>query len=322
MHNYTINKSSEIGFDLCGIVKAEPVDNNIVSNVEKWISKGMSASLNWMNNNKELRYNPSAFPELEVKSIVVCGISYHTLDTLLPNPIASYAHFADYHYIIKELLNTLHCNIEERYGSPVAARAFSDSAPVLERYWAEKSGLGWVGKSSMLINKDIGSYFLLGTLLLDIEFDEYSAPSGEDRCGSCTRCIDNCKSGAIQRNKTVDCNKCLSYITIEHRGEYSPEQQEVINKWEGASIFGCDQCQSVCPWNIKAARAVTRELSDKRDNMLKKVVMPTTIEQWSSITPPGFKSCYKHTPLSRAGYKKIKSTIDVVLPADITITAQ
>ena len=312
MYTYIINRAKEIGFDLCGIAKADAVEEGVVDFVEDWISTGHSASLDWMYNNKELRYNPTKLPDTNVKSIVVCGISYHTLDTLLQHPIANYAHGADYHYIIKELLNKLKSDIEIEYNITIEARAFSDSAPILERYWAVKSGLGWIGKSSMLINKDFGSYFLIGTLLLDIDFERYDTTKEFNRCGECRKCIDNCLSGAISKNKSIDCNKCLSYITIEHRGEYTEQQKEVIRLWDGSSIFGCDRCQSVCPWNIKAHRNITREISDKRDNILHRCSITDTIDEWRLINSSEFKKLYKHSALSRAGHKKISATLDVL----------
>lgn len=313
MYSYTVNRAKEIGFDLCGISKAEAVDSGVVSHVEQWISKGRSASLGWMDGNKDIRYDPSKFPDLGVKSIIVCAISYQTLDTLLPHPIASYARAADYHFIIKNLLTALHLDIEKEYGIEISGRAFSDSAPILERYWAVKSGLGWIGKSSMLINRDIGSYFLVGTLLLGIEFDKYDSPSDFDGCGSCVRCIDSCKSGAILSDKIVDCNRCLSYITIEHRGDYTDNQRDIIKKWDGDSIFGCDRCMSVCPWSIKASKKITSQSSAEKDTILRRFEMPSSIDEWGSITSSEFKKRYKQTPLSRAGYKKIVSTIDVLI---------
>ena len=312
MYAYIKNRAKEIGFDLCGIVQAEPVDREVVSSVEQWISSGKSASLDWMNNNKELRYNPAALSDFKVESMVVCAISYQTLESLLPHPIASYAHAADYHYIIKSLLNTLYSDIEAKFGAKIDGRSFTDSAPILERYWAVKSGLGWIGKSSMLINREIGSYFLLGTLLLDLEFDKYDTEDCFNGCANCTRCIDSCKSGAISDNKRVDCNKCLSYITIEHRGEYSDSQKDIIKRWGGSSIFGCDMCQSVCPWNIKASKSITPELASRRSDILHRFTMPSSIEEWGEVTSSDFKKLYKQTALSRAGYKKILSTLDVL----------
>ncbi len=309
MYDFTKKRALELGFELCGVAEAGNVEPEVVASVEQWIESGSNASLSWMERNKELRYNPTLFPEVATRSVVVCGLSYHTRNTLSDHPIARYAHAADYHFVIKGMLTTLQQDMEQELGATITARAFSDSAPILERYWAVKAGLGWIGRNTMVVNREIGSYFLIGVLLVDMEFDRYDTADSFNGCGECHRCIDSCKSRAITENKQIECDRCLSYITIEHRGEYSEQQKGIINLWEGSSIFGCDTCLKACPWNIRAAKHLTVEQSTRREQQLRSCTLPPELSHWEGLTPSAFKKQYATTPLSRAGHKKILSTI-------------
>jgi len=187
--------------------------------------------------------------------------------------------------------------------SPVQGRAFVDTAPVLERAWAQRAGLGWIGKNSMLITKDSGSYFFIGELIIDLEL-AYDTPEVYDLCGHCTKCVDACPTHAIVKDRVVDATRCISYWTIEYKGnEFPAESPENFNKW----IFGCDICQDVCPWNRNAKpHRVGDFIPDP------KVLRLTTVE-WDQMTEEEFHPLFGHTALMRAGYKGIKRNLGKII---------
>lgn len=237
-------QATQLGFDTCGFAKAEILPELERSNLESWLSNGFNGEMSYMERNQEKRLDPRLLVEGS-KSVIVVTLNYFPSESQNPNTpkIARFAYGLDYHGIIRGKLNVLLNKIREQ-GIQVNGRAFSDSAPIMERYWAWKAGLGWLGKNQNLITSSQGSYFLLGELLVDLELD-YGQPM-ENRCGSCSKCILSCPTKALD-GSCLDARRCLSYLTIEKKGAFDPTQSKMVgeNDW----IFGCDICQEVCPWN-------------------------------------------------------------------------
>ncbi len=292
-------KALELGFDDCGFSKAGPVASAESGFVEKWISENKHGAMQWMERNKEKRYNPQMLYE-NAKTVISVSYNYFPgkkLDETGNYIISKYAYGKDYHYIIKEKLRLLLSYIEEKTGKR-KARIFVDSAPVLERYWAKKGGLGFVGKNTCLINRKRGSFFFIGSVILDLELN-YTGANPSDYCGSCTRCIDACPTGALKPFE-LDARKCISYITIEYRGDTIPV--EFKGKTHNR-IFGCDICQDVCPWNrfSKPHNEPAFEPPEELANMKK--------SDWKNLDKPLFKKLFKHTAVERAGYKQLMRNI-------------
>ena len=239
----------EIGFDACGIAQVAPIESEALY-FDQWLADGCHAGMRYMENYRDIRLNPTGLVE-EAKSIIAVALNYYPAQKLseeIPH-IAYYAYGKDYHIVVKEMLQRLWEKLllkstsEEPDQTPVA-RYFTDSAPILERYWAWKAGLGWIGKNTNLIIPGKGSFFFLGELVTTCKVDVYDTPQ-RNRCGNCTRCLGACPTGALEQERRLNANKCLSYLTIEHRGEIPTEKAAQL----GNRIYGCDTCQEVCPWN-------------------------------------------------------------------------
>ena len=233
-----------LGFDYCGIAKVQPLDED-AKRLEQWLNKGMHGTMQYMERFFDLRIDPK-------KISAGCKIGYQFVDELfsrekqndLAPKISKYAYGKDYHEVIREKLKSFLHTMTEKIGQ-VNGRGFVDSAPVLERSWAERSGLGWIGKNGNLITKNNGSFYFIATLITDLEL-QYDDPFVKDYCGTCTKCIDNCPTDAILPDKVVDGSKCISYFTIELKDQLIPgEMKGKFDNW----MFGCDTCQDVCPWN-------------------------------------------------------------------------
>ena len=240
-------KAIELGFDLCGIAPSgilkehEPVINN-------WCSSGMNGEMNYLCQNIDKRIEPGLLFS-GAKSVIVTGLNYYADREQggkgIP-VISRYAYGVNYHDVVITKLNAILDYIQSI--SPDAkGRSFVDSAPLLEKAWARKAGLGWPGRHSVLINKQIGSFFFLGVIILNIDLD-YDEPFNEDHCGACRLCIESCPTGAINENRTIDARRCIAYLTVESK---APVNEELVKKFEGR-VFGCDRCQEVCPWNKNA----------------------------------------------------------------------
>lgn len=215
--------------------------------------------------------------------------------------ISKYAFGRDYHSVIKNYLNQFLEILKDKIGE-VNGRGFIDSAPVLERSWAQRSGLGWIGKNGNLINKQAGSFFFIATLIVDIELD-YDEPVSKDYCGTCTRCIDSCPTGAILPNKVVDGSKCISYFTIELKDMLLPaDMKNRFQKW----MFGCDVCQDVCPWN-----SFSKPHNEVAFTPLPEVLNLTT-KQWEELSEEAFKHIFKNSPLKRAKFSGIKRNLQFI----------
>ncbi len=244
-----------LGFESCGFARADSLPPQEILNVEAWLKEGFQGEMTYMERNLDKRLDPRLLVE-GCKSVVVVALNYYPSASQLPSApkIAKFAYGLDYHFIIRGKLNQLMDKIREQ-SIQVNGRSFSDSAPIMERFWAWKAGLGWLGKNQNLILPSKGSYFLLGELLIDLELD-YDKPM-ENRCGSCSKCLKTCPTQALN-GKCLDARKCLSYLTIEKKGAFSAEELKMVgeNDW----IFGCDICQEVCPWNRFATANSISEL--------------------------------------------------------------
>ncbi len=303
--NTTFIKSSAnlLGFDYCGIAKAAPLDEDAFK-LEKWLNKGMHGSMQYMENHFDLRIDPTKLVP-GAKSVITLLKNYYPEQEQSNNAprISKYAFGKDYHEVIREKLNELMRLIQENIGA-VHGRGFVDSAPVLERSWAVKSGLGWVGKNGNLINKQSGSFYFIATLITDLAL-LYDDPLTKDYCGTCTKCIDACPTGAILSDKVVNGSKCISYFTIELKEMLIPgEMKGKFDNW----MFGCDTCQDVCPWN-----RFSKPHNEINFSPIPEVLNLSTSE-WEAMTEEGFKSIFKDSPLRRTRFKGIQRNLKFINP--------
>lgn len=294
----------ETGFDLCGIVRPKEVSFPHHT-MDKWLAEGKHAGMDWLTRNNCLRRNPALLTE-DAASIIVCGIGY-LRQTHAPG-IARYAQGKDYHFVIKnmlgELLQKLNCS-----GQLVSGRCFTDSAPIAERYWAVEAGLGWIGRNGLLINRQKGSFLLLGELIINCKTDTYDTPNPFNGCGNCRRCIDNCPGKALDGQSPLDARRCTSYLTIEHKKTFTKTEQDILRR-SRPFFFGCDICQEICPWNKKAIREITPEISEKTSALFSsdEYNFSLTLSEWLALDEEQFRQ-YKKTPLSRPGLENLKRNI-------------
>ncbi len=292
-------KALSLGFEACGIAKVEPVPEKEQAYVDKWVREGMNAQMAYMERNRELRYNPSLLVE-NARSVIVVALNYYT-DLSLPEgaPIfAKYAYGKDYHFIVKDLLNQLLEYIKALVPQ-VTGRSFTDSAPVMERYWAWKAGLGWQGKNTQFILPHKGSFFFLGELFVDIDLPE-DIPLEKEYCGNCSRCMEACPTKALSEPYCLDSRRCLSYQTIENRGEIP---QDLIPYIYQTTAYGCDLCQEACPHNRFSIPHHCSPLFPNSDFLEK------TPEEWRNMDKSTFKRFFKNSAVQRAGYEKLKDNI-------------
>lgn len=289
------NKAYELGFDLCGFARAEKLDRE-AARLETWLNQNRHGTMEWMENNFEKRVDPTRLVP-GAKSVVSVLASYRfreneEYDHENSGPkIAKYARGRDYHKVFKKKLKQLFFYAKEELGD-LHGRLFVDSAPVMDKVWAQRAGLGWIGKNSNLLNKQLGSWFLIGEMILDIPF-VYDAPETE-HCGTCTRCIDACPTDAIYEPFKVDGSRCISYLTIELKDNIPPEFRKQLGEW----MFGCDICQDVCPWNRKAEYGRINDLKPRAH-----VMHPPHEKKWSEITPDQFDAIFEGSPVRRAKYE-------------------
>lgn len=289
----------DLGFDFCGISKAQMLENE-ARNLENWLNKGYQGKMAYMENHFEKRVNPQLLVP-GAKSVISLLFNYFPEEDLSESPlkISKYAYGKDYHFVIKDKLKNFVKEIEAQIGN-VEGRVFVDSAPVLDRAWAAKSGLGWIGKNAMLINKRKGSFYFIAELILDLELEYDTATT--DHCGTCTACIDACPTDAIVDNKVIDSNKCISYLTIELKEQVPAHFKAHMEGW----IFGCDICQDVCPWN---KFSVIHQMADFHPHPQLKSLHQN---EWEELTEEIFKDVFKKSAVKRAGYMKLKETISVI----------
>lgn len=278
-----------MGFDGVGISKAEKLDG-FENSLNQWLQAGHHAGMEYMAQNREKRIDPTHLVP-GAKSVVSFILSYYPKEMQPPHlpQIAKYAYGTDYHFVLKEKIQQVWDFVKTLEPS-LEGRIFVDSAPVSDKLWAVKAGLGWLGKNSCLINKEIGSFVFIGEMIVNLEL-AYDEPYPSNYCGSCTKCMDACPTGAIVKPGTIDSNRCISYLTIENKKESIPEE---FSGTFGLRIFGCDTCQDVCPWNKKPL--ITSE----------KAFFPTpeslsvTRERWENMDTTTFKKLFKKSPLQRA----------------------
>lgn len=290
--------ATKLGFDHCGIAKAQLLSED-ARRLEQWLNKGMHGKMQYMENNFDLRIDPTKLVP-GAKSVVTLLLNYFPAQQQIDTApkIASYAFGNDYHEVIRAKLNALLYEIKQQIGE-VNGRGFVDSAPVMERSWAQKTGLGWIGKNGNLINKQSGSYFFIATLIMDLEL-LLDDPYAKDFCGTCTKCIDACPTDAILPDKVIDGSKCISYFTIELKDTLIPDALKgKFDNW----MFGCDVCQQVCPWNRFS----------KPTNEIKFTPLPSVLNfsksDWEDLTEENFKIIFKDSPLKRSKFKGIKRNL-------------
>ena len=289
------SEALRLGFDICGIAKAEAVPDETIQSYNQWITLEHHGTMQYLQRNCEKRFDPTLLVD-GCKSVVVVALNYYPSHPV--DGIASYAIGNDYHKIVKDKLYTLLNNINTVY--PIKGRAFCDSAPVLERHWAVQSGIGWIGNNRQVIIPHKGSYFFLGELLIDAEL-EYDTPFTEKHCGKCRKCIENCPTGALT-DDGFDARKCLSYLTIEYRGEL-PEN---IDKKMGNNFYGCDCCLKACPHNRFSTPNNTAEF--KPSDELQKM----NISKWKELTREQYDSLFAKSAVERCGYEQLMRNISAM----------
>jgi epoxyqueuosine reductase len=284
-------RSSDLGFEHCGIARADFLSDH-EQGLKEWLARGLHADMAYMNRNTDKRLDPRLLLD-GAKSVIVVGLNYFPGNTgaNTDSPLFSkYSYGSDYHRVIKDRLYILLSDIK-KFSGDIKGRVFVDSAPVLERAWAARAGLGWQGKNSMLINRDSGSYFFIGTIITDAEL-EYESVNIKDYCGTCSVCIKSCPTQAITEKRTIDSSRCISYLTIERRGEFEDSDTDL-----NGYVFGCDICQDVCPWNRKAKPTTVKEFSPLPE------IMEYTTGDWKKITEDEFNNIFRSSPVLRTGYK-------------------
>ena len=293
-------EAKKLGFSSCGISKARFLSEEAI-NFEKWLSNGYQGSMSYLERNIDKRLDPTLLVPGS-KSIISLAFNYFPPKKLIDNNnfiISKYAYGKDYHKVLKKKLKKLLFLMRERIGD-IEGRVFVDSAPIHERAWAKLSGLGWVGKNSLLINKNQGSYFFLAEIICDLEL-EYDEPV-LNRCGNCSRCIDACPTGAITKAQVINAKKCISYLTIENKDNIPEELNDSMNN----SIFGCDVCQDVCPWNKNSKPHEEIEFLPKKN--LKKLRK----KDWVELTEETFDRIFEGSAIKRTKYKGLKRNIRAV----------
>ncbi len=292
----------DLNFNFCGISKASYLEEE-APRLEKWLKEQKHGSMQYMENHFEKRLDPRKLVD-GAKSVISLLYNYYTPEsqhnTDAPK-ISKYAYGVDYHKVIKKKLSDFVYRLQESLGV-FNARIFVDSAPVMDKVWAKKSGLGWIGKHSNLINKNSGSFFFIAEVICDIEC-VYDSPI-KDYCGTCTRCIDACPTNAISEPYVVDGSKCISYFTIELKSEIPQTMKGKFENW----MFGCDICQDVCPWN-KFSKKHTEPLFEPKPELL-----GFTKKDWVELTEEIYKLLFKNTAVERAKYSGLKRNISFLMP--------
>lgn len=298
--NYTQwikTEAKRLGFLSCGISKSDFLEEE-APRLEKWLNKNMNGEMSYMANHFDKRLDPRLLVEGS-KSVISLLLNYYPEETQTADSykISKYAYGQDYHHIIKSKLRQLQEFITEEIGE-INGRAFVDSAPVLDKAWAAKSGLGWIGKNSNLLTQQVGSFYFIAELIVDIELEYDHAVT--DHCGTCTACLDACPTQAIVEPYVVDGSKCISYFTIELKNELPSEMKGSFDDW----MFGCDVCQDVCPWN-RFSKPHNEPLFNPNPDLLS-----MTKKDWEEITVDVFKKVFKKSAVKRTKYDGLTRNID------------
>lgn len=290
----------ELGFSYCGISKAEFLKDE-APRLEEWLKRSYQGKMSYLENYFDKRLDPALLVP-GAKSVISLMYNYYPEKDLSSDStlkIAKYAYGEDYHFVVKDKLKTFFDLIREKAGD-IQGRVFVDSAPVMERAWAKKSGLGWVGKNSLLINKTSGSFYFLAEIILDLEL-EYDGPV-KDYCGTCTACMDACPTDAIAEPYVVDGSKCISYFTIELKEEIPASVKGKFENW----IFGCDICQDVCPWNRFSKPHEESRFTP--NHQLESISQ----NDWKDITEEVFQKVFKNSPVERTKFEGLKRNIQFI----------
>ncbi|MEO7924418.1 MAG: tRNA epoxyqueuosine(34) reductase QueG [Chitinophagaceae bacterium] len=293
--------AAALGFDHCGIARSQKLDDD-AARLENWLNKGLHGSMGYMEKFFDLRIDPAKLVP-GARSVITLLKNYYPAEQQTPGKpkIAKYAYGKDYHEVIRDQLNVLLERVREQIGD-INGRGFVDSAPVLERTWAEKSGLGWIGKNGNLINKQTGSFYFIATLITDLEL-LYDDPFAKDFCGTCTKCIDACPTDAILPGKVVDGSRCISYFTIELKDMILPtEMKGKFENW----LFGCDTCQDVCPWN--------RFSQPHQEPAFSPIpgVLDLSTREWEAMSEESFRKIFKDSPLRRTKFSGIQRNLKFI----------
>ncbi len=291
-------KALKLGFQSIGIAPAGFLEDE-APRLEKWLKNAYNGKMSYMENHFDKRLDPT---KLVPDSKTVISLSYNyfpsTKQAEKTYKIAKYAYGKDYHFLLKDKLKELMQFIQEQAGQ-VQGRVFTDSAPVMERAWAKKAGIGWEGKHSLIIQKNKGSFFFLAEMILDLELD-YDAPFSTDHCGKCTRCIDACPTEAILPDKMINASKCISYFTIELKDELPANMRGKFQDW----MFGCDICQDVCPWN-KFSLPHNDDFFQPHPDLLN-----MNKKDWEEITEEVFRDIFRKSAVKRTKYSGLKRNIN------------
>ena len=299
---WIVAEAEKLGFDACGIACATALDEES-SHVEQWLAEEHEGEMAYLTRNKEKRYDPRLLVE-GTKSIVTVLYNYFPKQTIGDGEhfkIAKYAYGADYHDVLKNKMRQLLELIESQTGKLERTRVFVDSAPVLDRAWAVRCGLGFIGKNTTLIHPKKGSFFFIGHLFLPIELTE-TGKTLSNHCGHCTKCLDACPTGALESSFHIDARKCISYLTIEYKGSLVGLDPNSFNGW----MYGCDICQDVCPYNrfslpnLEPQFQPSEPLKAMREN------------DWKNLTKADFDALFKHSAVQRAGFEGLKRNIEFI----------
>ena len=302
-----------LGFTACGIAKAAPVDEVVQQRFRQWLAEGRQGTMSYLERNVEKRLNPTLLVE-GCKSLIVVALNYYPQQRIPDNEyqLAYYAYGRDYHDVIRNKLTDLLTwlngirGLENSKTSNLihAQRIFVDTAPLLERFWAEQAGLGWIGRNHQLIIPNAGSFFILGVLTTDLEIQPDKPV--ESRCGICRKCLDACPTKALDEDASFDARRCLSYLTIEQKNAIPSDFSTCM----GQCIYGCDSCQKACPWNHAAQPTTEPEFSPSPTllNMKK--------EDWHTLRPEQYETLFEGSAVKRAGYEGLKRNISAVMAND------
>lgn len=295
--NIIKTEAKRLGFLSCGISKAQFLEEE-APRLEKWLNNNMNGQMQYMDNHFDKRLDPTKLVK-DSKSVISLLLNYYPDEKQTENSfkLSKYAYGTDYHFVIKDKLKSLLHFIQDEIGE-VHGRAFVDSAPVLDKAWAAKSGLGWIGKHSNLITQQVGSFYFIAELIIDLDLEYDSITT--DHCGSCTRCIDACPTQAITEPYVVDGSKCISYFTIELKENIPAEFKGKFDDW----MFGCDVCQDVCPWN-RFSKAHNEPLFNPHPELLS-----MTKKDWEEITEDVFKKIFKDSAVKRTKFSGFSRNID------------
>lgn len=290
------DEAKRLGFLSCGISKAGFLEEE-APRLEKWLKNNYNGQMAYMENHFDKRLDPTLLVD-DAKSVVSLLLNYYPseMQNTESYKISKYAYGQDYHFVIKEKLKELLYSIQENIGE-VSGRAFVDSAPVLDKAWAKKSGLGWIGKNSNLLTQKVGSFYFIAELILDLDLEYDHAVT--DHCGSCTACIDACPTQAIVAPYVVDGSKCISYYTIELKENIPYEMKGKFDEW----MFGCDTCQDICPWN-RFSKPHAEPLFNPNPELLS-----FSKKDWIEITEETFRAVFKNSPIKRTKFDGLKRNI-------------